>query len=254
MRRVINYIAVITLCIAFTQCKKNYLDVTSPSNVDDNFVTSTPAETFKTLSWAYANYRQNCIMGTYRWNDPIGSDAEMYPEQSSSNNLDAICRPDLLPIDFAAAGFNNLYTTLARAAKVAKLIAEKQAYKDDMAAGKTSDWTHLYGEAMTMRAFCYFDLIKHFGDVPFGYENEYVTDYNLNSRFDIYDSLISSLKIAEPLMYKIGEGGITAQRFSRTFCDALIGYLALFSGGYESIRNDMPGLYGNLQFTTKGTE
>src|SRR5215510_13537713 len=122
MRRLIYFITVIALCFGFTQCKKDFLNPTSPSNVDDAFVTSTPSETFKTLSWAYANYRQNCVMGTYRWNDPIGSDAEMYPEQTSSNNSNAILRSDLLPIDYAAAGFNNLYSTLARASKIAGLI------------------------------------------------------------------------------------------------------------------------------------
>ena len=254
MKRLINYIAVITLCITFTQCKKDFLDASSPSNVDDEFVTSTPSETFKTLSWCYANYRQNCIMGTYRWNDPIGSDAEMYPEQNSSNNLNAILQPNLLPIDAVATGFNNLYTTLARASKVAGLIAQKEAYQADVASGTVSDWTQLYGEAMTMKAFCYFDLIKHFGDVPYGYENNYVVEYSLNSRFDIYDSLITSLKVAEPLMYKLGEGGITAERFSRTFCDALIGEIALYSGGYQTIRTDVPGLYGKVQFDKKSTE
>ena len=107
---------------------------------------------------------------------------------------------------------------------------------------------------MTMKAFCYFDLIKHFGDVPYGYENNYVEDYSLTSRFDIYDSLIASLKVAEPLMYKLGEGGITAERFSRTFCDALIGELALYSGGYQTIRTDVAGLYGNVKFDKKGAE
>jgi hypothetical protein len=254
MKKLINYILPITLCIVFTQCKKSFLDATSPSNVDDVFVTSTPSETFKTLSWCYANYRQNCIMGTYRWNDPIGSDAEMYPEDGSSNNLNAYLRSDLLPINAVSTGFNSLYTTLARAAKVAGLIKAKAAYQADVTGGKPTDWTHLYGEAMTIKALCYFDLIKHFGDVPYGYENSYVTDYALNSRFDIYDSLIADLKIAEPLMYKIGEGGITAERMSRTFCDALIGELALFSGGYQTIRTDVEGLYGNVTFTKKGTE
>lgn len=254
MRRLIKYIAVIILCITFMQCKKDFLDASSPSNVDDKFVTSTPSETFKALSWCYANYRQNCVMGTYRWNDPIGSDAEMYPEQNSSNNLNAILQPNLLPIDAQATGFNNLYTTLARAAKIANLIAQKPAYQADVTSGTVSDWTQLYGEAMTMKAFCYFNLVKHFGDVPYGYENNYTVNYSLNSRFDIYDSLITSLKIAEPLMYKLGAGGITAERFSRTFCDALIGEIALYSGGYQTIRTDISGLYGNVQFDKKGSE
>jgi hypothetical protein len=254
MKKLLNYILPVTLCIAFTQCKKSWLDTTSPSNVDDAFVTSTPSETFKTLSWCYANYRQNCIMGTYRWNDPIGSDAEMYPEDGSSNNLNAIGRSDLLPINAVSGGFNGLYSTLARAAKVAGLIKAKAAYQADVAGGKATDWTHLYGEAMTIKALCYFDLIKHFGDVPYGYENTTVTDYSLSSRFAIYDSLIADLKNVEPLMYKIGEGGINAERMSRTFCDALIGELALFSGGYQTIRTDVDGLYGNVTFTKKGNE
>lgn len=254
MKKLINYIAIFMLCIIFAQCKKSYLDVSSPSNVDDKFVTSTPSQTFEVLSWCYANYRQNCIMGTYRWNDPIGSDAEMYPEANSSNNLNAILRPDLIPIDAQAGGFNNLYTTIAYAAKVASLIAAKPAYQADIKAGTTSDWTQLYGEAMTMRAMCYFDLIKHFGDVPYGYENSYVVNYSLNSRFDIYDTLISSLKAVEPFMYVLGQGGLTAERLSKTYCDALIGELALFSGGYQTIRTDISGLYGNVKFITKGTQ
>ncbi|AEW00529.1 hypothetical protein A4D02_24680 [Niastella koreensis] len=254
MKKLLIYILPVTLCIAFTQCKKSWLDTSSPSNVDDAFVTTSPSETFKTLSWCYANYRQNCIMGTYRWNDPIGSDAEMYPEDGSSNNLNAIGRSDQLPINAVSGGFNGLYATLARAAKVAGLIKAKAAYQADVAGGKATDWTQLYGEAMTIKAMCYFDLIKHFGDVPYGYENTTVADYTLTSRFAIYDSLIADLKSVEPLMYKIGEGGINAERMSRTFCDALIGELALFSGGYQTIRTDVDGLYGNVAFTKKGAE
>lgn len=253
MRRLIKYIAAMILCIPFTQCQQ-YLDTSSPSNVGDDFVTSTTSETFKTLSWCYANYRQSCIMGVYRWNDPIGSDAEMYPESSSSNNIGAILQPDQLPVNYMEGGFNNLYTTLARAAKVASVIAEKQVYLDDVAAGQPTEWTQLYGEAITMRALCYFDLIRHFGDIPYGYENTYVEDYSLTSRFDIYDDLITSLKAVAPLMYKLGDGGITAERLSRSYCEALIGQLALFAGGYQTIRTDMAGLYGDVQFTNKGTE
>ena len=254
MRRLIYYIIAIVLPVTFTQCQDNFLNTSSPSNVDGTFVTSTPSETFKTLSWCYANYRQSCIMGVYRWNDPIGSDAEMYPEENSSNNMNAILQTDQLPIDYIKSGFDGLYTTLARATKVANLIAKKKAYQADVAAGKVSDWTQLYGEAMTMRAMCYFDLVKHFGDVPYGYENNYVENYKLTSRFDIYDDLIASLEKAEPLMYRLGEGGVNAERLSRTFCDALIGELALYSGGYQTIRTDMPGLYGNVTFDKKGNE
>jgi hypothetical protein len=254
MKRYIKYIAAVALCLSFTQCKKSFLDVTSPSSVDDNFVTSTTTETFKSLSWCYANYRQNCIMGGYRWNDPVGSDAEYYPEDGSTNNLNAIGRSDQLGVDNASGGFNSLYQTLALASRLATVIAMKDAYKADVAAAKTTDWTQLYGEAITMRAFCYFQLTLHFGDVPYGYENTGADDYTLTSRFDIYDKLIADLKNVEPLMYNIGQGGINQERMSRTFCDALIGQIALFAGGYQTIRTDVTGLYGNVSFIKKGNE
>ena len=254
MKTYIKYIAVIALCLSFTHCKKDFLEVSSPSSVDDNFVTTTTTETFKALSWCYANYRQNCIMGTYRWNDPVGSDAEYYPEDGSTNNLNAILRSDLLGVDNAAGGFNSLYQTLALAQRLATVIASKDAYKADVAASKTSDWTQLYGEAVTMRAFCYFQLVQHYGDVPYGYENTGADDYTLTSRFAIYDSLISGLTKVESLMYNIGQGGINQERLSRTFCDALIGEIALFSGGYQTIRTDVPGLYEGITFTKKGSE
>ncbi len=252
MKTYIKYIAIVGLCISSVHCKKEFLDVTSPSNVDDNFVTSTTTETFKSLSWCYANYRQNCIMGAYRWNDPVGSDAEYYPEDGSTNNLNAILRSDLLGVDAIKDPFNGLYQTLALATRLADIIATKDVYTADVAAAKTTDWTQLYGEAVTMRAFCYFQLLQHFGDVPYGYENKGVAEYSLTSRFVIYDSLISSLQRAEPLMYKIGQGGINAERMSKTFCDALIGELALFAGGYQTIRTDVDGLYGSVTFTKKG--
>lgn len=252
MKSSIKYIAAVALCLTFAQCKKDFLNVSNPSNTDDNFVTSTPSEAFKTLAWCYANYRQNSVMGVYRWNDPVGSDEEYYPESGSTNNLNAILRSDLLPVNSVEGGYNALYATIAQAAKIAADIASKPAYQADVAANRTSDWTQLYGEAITIRAFCYFELIKHFGDVPYGYENTVVTDLTLTSRFTIYDNLIDGLKKVEPLMYKLGQGSIGPERMSRTFCDALIGELALFSGGYQTIRTDMPGLYGSVTFNQKG--
>ncbi|QKJ30684.1 RagB/SusD family nutrient uptake outer membrane protein [Mucilaginibacter mali] len=254
MKTYIKYIAAVVLCLSFTECKKSFLDVTSPSSVDDSFVTTTTTETFKALSWCYANYRQNCIMGVYRWNDPIGSDAEYYPEDGSSNNVNAIGRSDQLGADAVAGGFNGLYQTLALASRLANVIAAKDQYKADAAAGKATDWTQLYGEAITMRAFCYFQLTLHFGDVPYGYENTGADEYSLSSRFDIYDKLIADLQKVEPLMYNLGQGGINQERMSRTYADALIGQIALFSGGYQTIRTDVTGLYGTVAFDKKGNE
>lgn len=253
MKRILKSMLAVALCVSFAQCD-DYLNVSSPSNTDDDFVTSSPVETFKTLSWAYAEYRQNAASGgNYNFED-CTSDAEYYPEFNSANNIIGMLRPNEASISGKQTQFNSLYNTVARVARVANIIAGKSEYQADVAAGKTSDWTQLYGEAMTMRAFFYFELVRHFGDVPYGIENSVVSDYGLTSRFEILDNMIASVKEVEPLMYRLGEGGITAERMSRTFANALIGEMAIYAGGWQTIRTDVDGLYGGIQFEEKGTK
>lgn len=55
-------------------------------------------------------------------------------------------------------------------------------------------------------------------------------------------------------MYKVGEGGLNGERITRTFVDGLIGKMALYAGGYQTIRTDMPELYGSVQFETLSTD
>ena len=239
---------------ALVSCS-DYLDVESPAKNDDTFVTSSTDETFKALSWAYAEYRQNCAGGAnYHWED-VTSDAEYYPEYNSPNNTIGMLMPEETAITGKQTQYNSLYSALARARRVADVIAKKDAYSNAVAAGTTNMWTQLYGESMTLYAYCYFQLTKHFGDVPFGIENSIATDgYSLTSRYEIYDRLIAELKAVEPLMYKLGEGGINGERISRTFCDALIGLMAYYAAGWQTIRTDVSGLYGDVQFEKKGTE
>lgn len=253
MKRILKSMLALALCVSFAQCE-DYLNVSSPSNSDDDFVTSSVAETFKTLSWIYAEYRGNAVSGgNYNYED-CTSDAEYYPEYNSANNIIGMLRPNEVVISGKQTQFNSLYNTVARAARVANIIAGKAEYQADLAAGKATDWTQLYGEAMTMRAFFYFELVKHFGDVPYGIENAVVSDYGLTSRFEILDNMIASVKEVEPLMYRLGEGGITAERMSRTFANALIGEMAIYAGSWQTIRTDVSGLYGDILFEEKGTK
>lgn len=253
MKRIFKSILVLVLGISLTQCE-DYLNVSSPSNSDDAFVTSSPEEAFKTLSWAYAEYRQNAASGgNYNFED-CTSDAEYYPEYNSANNIIGMLRPKEVSIGGKQTQFNSLYNTIARTARVANIIAGKTEYQADVAAGKATDWTQLYGEAMTMRAYFYFELVRHFGDVPYGIENSVISEYGLTSRFEILDNMIASVKAVEPLMFRLGEGGITAERMSRTFANALIGEMAVYAGGWQTIRTDVESLYGDIQFEEKGTK
>lgn len=242
------------LGVSMAQCGDDYLDVSSPGNTDNSFVTSTPSETFKTLSWCYGNYRHNIVAGgNYNWEDGT-SDVEYYPEYNSPNNVIGKLHPENATITGKQTQFNELYQTLARAKRVADIIEGKSEYTSARDAGTVNDWTQLYGEALTIRALCYFQLCLHFGDVPYGIENSIAEGYTLTSRYDIYDKILDDLARVEPLMYPLGQGGLTAERISRTFACGLAGKIAMHAAGYQTLRTDVAGLYGDLSFEKIGTE
>ena len=254
MKKIVIYIGVAMLTFIFAGCN-DYLDVSNEGQADDNFVMSSPNEALKTLTWAYAEYRTNAVHGgNYNWQDPLGSDAEYMSELPTVNNVIARVQPAATTVNASAGLYNSLNIALARASRIADLIEEKAEFQKDAAGSTPTAWTQVYGEAKTLKALCSWELVRHYGDVPFGYENKIVDSYELTSRFEIMDKIIEDLKAVEGKMYVLGQGGITAERFSRTYANALIGEITLHAGGWQTIRTDIQGLYGDVQFETKGTD
>ncbi len=95
-----------------------------------------------------------------------------------------------------------------------------------------------YGEALTLRAFFYFDLIKFWGDVPARFDlmnsnNLYVSK---SDRDVVYNKILSDLSVAEELVPwadKIPAGTNTTQRVSKGFIKALKARIALQYSGYS---------------------
>ncbi|MEI7829445.1 MAG: RagB/SusD family nutrient uptake outer membrane protein [Prolixibacteraceae bacterium] len=254
MKKIIIYIFLALLPFTFTGCK-DYLDVSNAGQSDDNFVMSSPGEAFKALSWVYAEYRQNAAAGgNYNWQDPLGSDAEYMSEYPSVNNVIARLQPGATTVNTDMGLYNSLNVALARASRIADLIGAKAEYQSDAKGSAATAWTQLYGEAKTLRAYLAWELVRHFGDVPYGFENQVVTTYTLTSRFEIMDKILADVKAVEGKMYVLGQGGITAERISRTFANALIGQIALHAGSWQTIRTDIKGLYGTVQFVNKGAD
>lgn len=106
---------------------------------------------------------------------------------------------------------------------------------------ENKDMAQLLGEAMTMRAVIYNDLIKAWGDVPARFEpnnsdNVYLPRANKD---DIYKRLLNDLNEAETLCYWPNQSKITstAERVNRAFVKGLRARLALYACGY-SLRGD----------------
>ena len=106
---------------------------------------------------------------------------------------------------------------------------------------ENANMRHLLGEALTLRAVIYNDLIKAWGDVPARFEpnnseNMYLPRTN---RDVIYKQLLADLLEAEGYCYWANENAITksTERVSKDFVKGLRARLALYAGGY-GLRGD----------------
>ena len=98
------------------------------------------------------------------------------------------------------------------------------------------DMAYLLGEALTLRAMIYYDLIKAWGDVPARFEP--INSDNIfmakSSRDTIYVQILKDLEEAIPYLYWPNESSQTAttDRINKAFACGLYARIALAASGY----------------------
>lgn len=253
------YLLLPIFILSNTACQKDYLETQSPSDLDEAFLFTAPSEVQKAIAGIYdIQYDLDRLL--YYETEVVGSDSERHPENYSSQGRH-------IPEGLFASEFNindgnsattwrECYKVITRANLILEGIEGNETYQKDKASGTVSAWTQLYGEALTARATAYKLLIRYFGDVPYfsvAIRTAGQADtLGLVSRDKIYEGEIEALKQAVPLMYRLGDAGITAERYSGTYGDALIGRLAFDAAGYQLRRTDFD--YGTVNFDQIGIE
>lgn len=249
----IKYSIAIFAGLLLASCSNDFLNTSSPSVVDRNFVFSNTTTARAALVGAYEQWRstaQNTFFGDglFYAADAAGSDIERHPEKFANQlgrhypeglyqngtyaNQYALLSYMKDPGDYA-----NLYSVIGKANAVINAIQGTDNFNTMMANATPTEISQMYGEAVTLRACCYRELIKYFGDVP--YQNKSgVAAKGLCSRDSIYDVIIDELKSVEPVMYVVG-AGVSKTNFSRTAVQALIGRICLEAGGYQTRRTDL---------------
>ena len=268
-----NKILSFALCaigyIALTSCS-DYLETSSKSNADGDFVFSNMTTARAAMDGAYSEWHgaissQIFGDGLYYALDVAGSDIMRHPEKYTAQPLrhtpECFYVNGTAAADYDAVGYGKeapnspysvLFAVIGKANAVASAIEGKSDFEEMMAGGKATDLSQLYGEAVAMRATCYRELIKYYGDVPYQSQMGAAAG-GLSPRDSIYDVIITDLKKVESLMNPVGKD---KRFFSQTYVDALIGRLALEAGGYQTRRGDIDYKDGNgntLTFETKGS-
>jgi hypothetical protein len=225
-----------------TACK-SYLDI------EPTALTTTEA-TFSTVSGA-----TSAVLGAY---DPLSGDnsygtrlSMYYPYDTdeligSSGTFDTGRRGISRYKSFASNTeiinpWNTLYQGVERANVCIKYIPQMALYTTGTSAD-TATLHRLYGEALTLRAQYYYELIRNWGDVPAQFTpSSYDQNFNLPNadRNQTLKTLVDDLAIAEKLVPYRSGAGVVNERITKGAVKALRARIALQRGGYSLQGNTM---------------
>lgn len=246
MKKILNIIVAAVLILGANSCT-DYLETSSPSVLDRESVFSSEESARAALYYGYETFRANVdvhSIGLF-WNTVWGSDIEdsqdlfnqgnaglvekwFYPGGTENFNIDANSGKQV---------FIKLYETISVSNSLISSF-ESLGNFDEMMTGEPNSLSDIYGQAVALRATCYWELCRWFGDVPY-VVNAGEKAEGLASRFAIYDQEVKKLMEVEPHMFRAGEGISRADVMNRTYVQGLIGRICLYNGGYATRRTDL---------------
>lgn len=131
--------------------------------------------------------------------------------------------------------FNQLYLGVEKANLAIDQIPQSEVYLNGTAS-QQKEMRRLLGEAYTLRAQFYFELIRNWGDVPAPMSPSYKTTslYAPRANRDsTYDKLIADLLTAQSLVPWRTEVAARDERITKGAVKALRAKMAMFRGGYS---------------------
>lgn len=242
MKRKIIYLSILSV-LMFSSCQ-DFLEVQSDSKFDSEFVFQSASEADKAILGAYELLSVESGIHSNRLFyevTGVGSDIELGPETTSNSlryNGENLYFKTPTASDNPPDAWNGIYKTIGRCNVIIDAFEKNAAY---IATDKTkaSALTHLYGEAVAIRATMYFELTRNWGDViyftkPILSEDDYINAV-VTDRDAIQEGELANLIKVEPLMFKMNTTGnpTTATRMTQEYVQGLIGRLALIRGGYS---------------------
>lgn len=235
--RLTPYILAAGAVLMMASCKK-YLNVEPISSFGTDYIFSNVPNAQNAVLGAYA-----CLGGDQGYGIrvsmyyPYDNDEMMGQGGAAGDNERRdIARFAVKPSNTQlAAPFNQLYRGVERANICIYNIPKMNMYTNGSESEKAA-LRKLYGEALTLRAQFYLELIRNWGDVPAqflpsSYEPELFKAKT--DRDSIYNVLLEDLATAATLIpWRTAAGG-TNERITKGAVHALRARIALFAGGYS---------------------
>lgn len=253
-----NIILYVTFAALISACG-DFLNQTSDSEVDNDFVFSDPTTARAALMNAYESWRACGVAfgggSFYHYvisSSDIETQAESYSAQPwrwvpsyfygyTNGNMSQYGPGTygLYENGMMIEAWTGLYTVIGMANTLIKKFENSERYEKVVEAAKPTTLSEIYGEAITLRASCYYELMRQYGDVPLqtvaGVEAK-----RLTPRDEIADFILKDLKKVIPLMYRSGESAdIDKTYMTRTYAEGLLARICLWEAGYQTRRTDL---------------
>jgi hypothetical protein len=236
-----SLLSITLLIVSISSCKK-YLEVQPVSSFGTDYVFSNVVNAEKAVLGTY--YRLTGDQGYgirlsmyYPLDDDLmmGQGATPYPD----NERRDIAHYRVTPINTQLAGpFNQLYDGIERANLCIYNIPKMSQYSNGTA-DEQKQLKRLHGEALTLRAQFYLELIRNWGDVPAQFQPSSLEADLFKEKTDrdtIYNHLLDDLALAETLVPWRSEVAVD-ERITQGAVRALRAKIALFRGGYSLRRS-----------------
>lgn len=242
LRRI--YISLLTLTLAagpFYSCR-DYLEINPVSSFGPDYVFSNVNNATTAILGVYASLGGDQAYGIrlsmyypYDNDEMMGQGGE-----PGDNERRDIARYTVQPSNTQLANpFNQLYAGIEKANLVIYHVPQMDKYENGSELEKR-ELRRIYGEALTLRAQFYLELIRNWGDLPAQFLPSSLEEDLFKEKTDrdeIYARLLDDLALAGDLVPWKSQAGGTNERISKGAVKGLRARIALTAGGF-SLRQD----------------
>ena len=246
------FLAGATGMVMLTSCS-DFLDQSSPSEMFPENVYNTESYTKQVLNRVYAGL---VLDHTYGCRIPLNlamnTDVELVDALTettvTADSERGLCNYNPTNWNRLPTNWSEMYEIIENANLVIEGIRASDI-KDNQ------NMRYYLGEALTLRAMVFFDLVRNYGDIPMKMESTQTDGSNLylgkTDRDVIMDQLLVDLEEAAGLLPWAGENGYTTEHCTKGYAYGLAARIALAEAGY-SIRESSKAGYVNLSERREG--
>lgn len=231
MKKIFNILALSALTLFATSCE-DWLDMPSESKADTSSIFQTLGRAEMTVVGAYS-YLHTQELG---YQLLMGTDESVSTESNSKYNVSNFDYTNL------SGMLSKTYITMYKAIDFANICIKNLPQVPVASEADQKKLNGLLGEALAIRAYAYWNIVRFYGDVPYSDiptldKTEFAS--SRVSRDVIYDNCVKDLQRAVELLPWQSESYVsTPERFTKNAAYGILARVALYAAGY-SLRWDL---------------